>query len=76
MKKIEALIRPSDLETVKEELDEAGIRNVIASEALCLGETSHERRVYRGSVYIVDAAPCTRSASSCPTSYSDAQSRS
>ena len=60
MKKIEATIRPSDLETVKERLADAGVRTVIASEALCLGESTHERRVYRGSTYIVDASPCTR----------------
>ena len=60
MKKIEATIRPSDLETVKERLADAGVRTVIASEALCLGESTHERRVYRGSTYIIDASPCTR----------------
>jgi nitrogen regulatory protein PII len=57
MKKIEATIRPSDLGHVKEQLADAGVRNVVALAASCLGE-GQARRVYRGSTYVVDAVSC------------------
>jgi nitrogen regulatory protein PII len=59
MKNIEATIRTSDLEHVKGQLVDAGVRSVVALAASCLGE-GHARRVYRGSTYVVDAVPCIR----------------
>ncbi len=60
MKKVEVTIRPRDLDQVKEQLGEAGVRGVIASEASCIGTSTHARRVYRGTTYAVDADPCVR----------------
>jgi nitrogen regulatory protein P-II 1 len=59
MKKAEATIRPSDLQHVKKQLADAGVRSVVVLAASCLGDCL-ARRVYRGSTYVVDAAPCIR----------------
>jgi len=60
MKKIEAIIRIADLDRVKDELSRAGVRSVIATEAMCVGGALGERHVYRGSAYVVNATVCAR----------------
>jgi nitrogen regulatory protein PII len=58
MKKIEAVIRASDLDNVKNGLAEVLDGPMIANEAMCCGPSVQEVRVYRGSSYICDAVPC------------------
>jgi nitrogen regulatory protein P-II 1 len=57
MKKIEAFVSPVDLDRVKEAIAAVGVHSLIACQASSLGEPRHQRRVYRGSTYAVDAAP-------------------
>jgi nitrogen regulatory protein P-II 1 len=57
MKRIEAIIRPSKLDEVKEALSEAGIRGMTVSEVKGFGRTGGRREVYRGSAYVVDFVP-------------------
>jgi nitrogen regulatory protein PII len=60
MKKIEATIRALDLDTAKHAAASAGVRTLLASDAVCVGESFNERRVYRGSTYVVEGAVCVR----------------
>jgi nitrogen regulatory protein P-II 1 len=60
MKRIEAIIRPSKLDDVKEALSEAGIRGMTVSEVKGFGRTGGRREVYRGSAYVVDFLPKIR----------------
>ncbi len=57
MKRIEAVIRPSKLDEVKEALSEAGIKGMTVSEVKGFGRTGGRREVYRGSAYVVDFSP-------------------
>lgn len=56
MKKIEVMIRPFELDQLKEALSELGIPGMTVSEVQCPGHGSDERRVYRGQPYAVDPA--------------------
>jgi nitrogen regulatory protein P-II 1 len=57
MKRIEAIIRPSKLDEVKESLSEAGIRGMTVTEVKGFGRTGGRKEVYRGSAYVVDFVP-------------------
>ncbi len=57
MKRIEAVIRPSKLDEVKEALSEVGIKGMTVSEVKGFGRTGGRREVYRGSAYVVDFSP-------------------
>jgi nitrogen regulatory protein P-II 1 len=57
MKRIEAIIRPSKLDEVKEALSEAGIQGMTVTEVKGFGRTGGKREVYRGSAYVVDFLP-------------------
>ncbi len=57
MKRIEAVIRPSKLDEVKEALAEVGIKGMTVSEVKGFGRTGGRREVYRGSAYVVDFTP-------------------
>ena len=54
MKRIEAIIRPSKLDEVKEALEDVGVTGMTVSEAMEFGRTGCRSEVYRGSAYIVD----------------------
>jgi nitrogen regulatory protein P-II 1 len=57
MKRIEAIIRPSKLDEVKEALAEVGVKGMTVSEVKGFGRTGGRKEVYRGSAYIVDFLP-------------------
>jgi len=57
MKKIEAVIKPFKLETVKEALAEAGIEGMTISEVKGFGRQKGHTEIYRGSEYTVDFLP-------------------
>jgi nitrogen regulatory protein P-II 1 len=57
MKRIEAIIRPSKLDEVKEGLSEAGIKGMTVIEVKGFGRTGGRKEVYRGSAYVVDFVP-------------------
>jgi nitrogen regulatory protein P-II 1 len=57
MKQIEAIIRPSKLDEVKEALAEIGVKGMTVSEVKGFGRTGGRREVYRGSAYVVDFLP-------------------
>ena len=57
MKQIEAIIRPSKLDEVKEALAEIGVKGMTVSEVKGFGRTGGRKEVYRGSAYIVDFLP-------------------
>jgi nitrogen regulatory protein P-II 1 len=57
MKKIEAIIRPSKLDEVKEALNDAGITGMTVHEVKGFGRTGGRKEVYRGSAYVVDFVP-------------------
>jgi nitrogen regulatory protein P-II 1 len=57
MKLIEAIIRPSKLDEVKDALNDVGITGMTVSETKGFGRTGGRREVYRGSAYVVDFVP-------------------
>jgi nitrogen regulatory protein P-II 1 len=57
MKRIEAIIRPSKLDEVKEALNDVGITGMTVSETKGFGRTGGRKEVYRGSAYVVDFVP-------------------
>jgi nitrogen regulatory protein P-II 1 len=57
MKRIEAIVRPSKLDEVKEALHEVGITGMTVSEIKGFGRTGGRKEVYRGSAYVVDFVP-------------------
>ncbi len=57
MKRVEAIIRPSKLDEVKEALAEVGITGLTLSEVKGFGRTGGRKEIYRGSAYIVDFVP-------------------
>jgi len=60
VKKIEAVIRHSHLETVKAALIEAGIEGMTVSEVRGFGRQKGQKEVYRGAEYAVDLVPKIR----------------
>jgi nitrogen regulatory protein P-II 1 len=57
MKRIEAIIRPSKLDEVKEALSEVGIHGMTITEVKGFGRTKGRTEIYRGSAYVVDFVP-------------------
>jgi nitrogen regulatory protein P-II 1 len=57
MKKIEAIIQPSKLDSVKEALIALGVEGMTASEVRGHGRQKGHREVYRGREYNVDLLP-------------------
>jgi len=57
MKKIEAIIKPFKLESVKEALGEAGIEGMTVTEVKGFGRQKGHTEIYRGSEYTVDFLP-------------------
>jgi nitrogen regulatory protein P-II 1 len=60
MKRIEAIIRPSKLDEVKEALAEVGVHGMTVTEVKGFGRTGGRKEVYRGSAYQVDFVPKVR----------------
>jgi nitrogen regulatory protein P-II 1 len=54
MQRIEAIIRPSELDEVKESLEAVGVTGMTLSEVKGFGRTGGRREVYMGSAYVVD----------------------
>ena len=59
MKMIEAVIKPSRLEAVKEALHAVGVRGMTAWEAKGFGRQHGHREIYRGAEKDVDFVPKT-----------------
>jgi nitrogen regulatory protein P-II 1 len=57
MTKVEAIIQPSRLDSVKEALREAGVSGMTVSEVRGHGRQKGHTEVYRGSEYTVDLLP-------------------
>ena len=60
MKRVEAIIRPSKLDEVKEALAEVGVQGMTVTEVKGFGRTGGKKEVYRGSAYVVDFVPKVR----------------
>jgi nitrogen regulatory protein P-II 1 len=54
MQRIEAIIRPSELDEVKESLEAVGVTGMTLSEVKGFGRTGGRREIYMGSAYVVD----------------------
>lgn len=54
MKKIEAIIRPSKLDEVKEALDKDGCRGMTVSQVVGCGQQKGHKQVYRGTEYSIN----------------------
>jgi nitrogen regulatory protein P-II 1 len=57
MTKLEAIIQPSRLDSVKEALQEIGVTGMTVSEVRGHGRQKGHTEVYRGSEYTVDLLP-------------------
>ncbi len=57
MKRIDAVIRPSQLEEVKQRVTALGITGLTVSEVRGFGRQKGHTETYRGSEYIVDFLP-------------------
>ena len=60
MKLVTAIIKPHQLETVKEALEAYGISGMTISEASGFGRQKGHSEVYRGAEYTVDFVPKVR----------------
>ena len=57
MKKVEAIIKPFKLDTVKEALNEHGIQGMTISDVKGYGRQKGHKEIYRGAEYVVDFIP-------------------
>src|SRR6201990_876412 len=57
MKKIEAIIKPFNLDEVKEALQEVGMQGITVTEAKGFGRQKGHTELYRGAEYVVDFLP-------------------
>ena len=57
MKKIEAIIKPFNLDEVKEALQEMGVQGMTVLEAKGYGRQKGHTELYRGAEYVVDFLP-------------------
>lgn len=57
MKKIEAIVRPSSLEAVKDELIALGVNGMTVVEARGFGRQKGHTELYRGAEYVIDFVP-------------------
>ena len=60
MKRIVAIIKPFQLEAVKDALQKAGIQGMTVTEVKGFGRQKGHTELYRGHEYIVDFLPKTR----------------
>ena len=60
MKKIEAIIKPFKLDSVREALTELGIQGLTVSEAKGFGRQKGQTEIYRGAEYVIDFVPKVR----------------
>lgn len=60
MKKIEAIIKPFKLESVKEALTDIGVSGMTVSEVKGYGRQKGHKEVYRGAEYNVEFNPKTK----------------
>lgn len=54
MKKIEAIIRPSKIEEIKDELDKYGIKGMTVTTVTGCGHQKGYRQIYRGKEYTMN----------------------
>jgi nitrogen regulatory protein P-II 1 len=54
MKKIEAIVRPSKLDDIKEALGKFGIHGMTVTEVIGCGLQKGKKKVYRGTEYTID----------------------
>ena len=57
MKKVEAIIKPSKLDDVKQALAEVGVAGLTATEVKGYGRQKGHSELYRGAEYVVDFLP-------------------
>lgn len=57
MKKIEAVIRPSKLDEIKEALGKFGIHGMTVTEVIGCGLQKGKKEIYRGTEYTIDLLP-------------------
>jgi nitrogen regulatory protein P-II 1 len=57
MKRVDAVIRPSKLDEVKEALKDIGVAGMTVTEVRGFGRTGGRKEVYMGSAYVVDFRP-------------------
>ncbi len=57
MKKIEAILKPSRFEQVKDALNKIGVKGMTVSEVKGYGRQKGHTEVYRGTEYVVDLIP-------------------
>src|SRR5947199_8126445 len=57
MKKIEAIIRPSRLDEVKDALNSVGVSGMTVAEVKGFGRQKGHAELYRGAEYVVDFVP-------------------
>ncbi len=57
MKKLEAIVRPSTLDEVKEALTAVGVTGMTVTEVRGFGRQKGHKELYRGAEYIVDFVP-------------------
>ena len=57
MKKIEAIIKPFELDEVREALSEVGVSGLTVTEVKGFGRQKGHTELYRGAEYVVDFLP-------------------
>lgn len=57
MKKIEAIIQPNRLDSVKKKLESIGVTGMTVSEVKGCGRQKGHKEIYRGAEYYVDLIP-------------------
>ncbi len=57
MKKLEAIVRPSTLDEVKEALTAVGVTGMTVTEVRGFGRQKGHKELYRGAEYVVDFVP-------------------
>ncbi len=60
MKKIEAIVRPSRLDEVKEALTAIGVTGMTVTEVKGFGRQKGHKELYRGAEYVIDFVPKMR----------------
>jgi nitrogen regulatory protein P-II 1 len=60
MKKIEAIVRPSRLEEIKDALTAIGVTGMTVSEVKGFGRQKGHTELYRGAEYVIDFLPKIR----------------
>jgi nitrogen regulatory protein P-II 1 len=60
MKKIEAIVRPSKVDEVKEALTQVGASGMTVTEVKGFGRQKGHKELYRGAEYVVDFVPKAR----------------